>query len=93
MLSVRLDSGQLVAGFILARFNVLALLVATAICVVGSFVYVVVSDPTLALPTALFPAFALQVGYLGGQFLWRRRGKKDGSNELQCLAGILVALF
>jgi hypothetical protein len=65
----------LVLGFLLARFNVFAALVATAICAVSSFTYVVISDLTLAhvLLTSLATAFVLQVGYLVGQFLWRPR--------------------
>jgi hypothetical protein len=64
-----------VLGFLLSRFNVFAALVATAICAVSSFIYVVISDLTLAhvLLTSLATAFVLQVGYLVGQFLWRPR--------------------
>jgi hypothetical protein len=66
---------SLVLGFLLARFNVFAALVATAMCAVSSFIYVVISDLTLAhvLLTSLTTAFVLQVGYLAGQFLWRPR--------------------
>jgi hypothetical protein len=66
---------SLVLGFLLARFNVFAALVATAMCAVISFIYVVISDLTLAhiLLTSLTTAFVLQVGYLVGQFLWRPR--------------------
>jgi hypothetical protein len=69
----------LVLGIFLARFNVFAALVATAICAVSSLIYVAMSDPTPAqvLLTLLGPAFALQVGYLVGQFLWRPRKKKN----------------
>jgi hypothetical protein len=68
----------LVLGIFLARFNVFAALIATAICAVSTLIYVLITDPTPAyvLLTPLVPAFALQVGYLVGQFLWRRR-KKD----------------
>jgi hypothetical protein len=68
---------SLVLGFLLARFNVFAALVATAICAAGSFIFVAISDPTPThvLLTLLAPAFALQAGYLVGQFLWRRRDK------------------
>jgi ABC-type arginine/histidine transport system permease subunit len=70
---------SLVVGFLLARFNVFAASVATAICAVSSLIYVAISDPTPAqvLLTLLAPAFALQVGYLIGQFLWRPRNEKD----------------
>jgi hypothetical protein len=66
---------SLILGFLLARFNVFAALVATAICAVSSFIYDMTSDQTLAhfLPASLATAFVLQVGYLVGQFLWRPR--------------------
>jgi hypothetical protein len=70
---------SLVVGFLLARFNVFAALAATAICAVSSLIYVAISDPSPArvLLTLLAPAFALQVGYLIGQFLWRPRKEED----------------
>jgi hypothetical protein len=65
-----------VLGFLLARFNVSGALVATAICAgVSSFIYVVTNGLTLAhvLVTSLATVFAIQVGYLVGQFLHRPR--------------------
>ena len=66
---------SLVLGFLLARFNVFAALVATALCAVSSFIYAVTRDLTLAhsLLTSFATALVLQVGYLFGQFLWRPR--------------------
>jgi hypothetical protein len=66
---------SLVLGFLLARFNVFAALVATALCAVSCFIYTVTSDFTLgySLLTSLATALALQVGYLVSQFLWRPR--------------------
>jgi hypothetical protein len=72
---VALVVASLVLGLFLARFNVFAALVATAICVIGSFIYDMTSGLTLAhfQLASLAPAFVLQVGYLVGQFLWRPR--------------------
>jgi len=69
----------LVVGFLLARFNVFGALVATAICAVSSLIWFAINDPTPAqiLLTLLAPAFALEVGYLIGQFLRRPRNEKD----------------
>jgi xanthine/uracil/vitamin C permease (AzgA family) len=69
-----------ILGFLLMRFNVFGALVATAICtVISSFIYVVISNLTLAqaLVMSLATAFVLQVGYLVGQFLCDppKRGK------------------
>jgi hypothetical protein len=66
---------SLILGFLMARFNVLAALVATEICAVSSFIYYMTSDVTLAhiLLVSLATAFVLHVGYLVGQFLWRPR--------------------
>lgn len=69
---------SLVLGILLARFNVFAVLVATAACALVSLIYALISDPTPAhVLLAALPAFALQIGYLVGQFLWRRHRKKD----------------
>jgi hypothetical protein len=67
-----LMAASFILGFLLVRFNVLGALVATAICtVLSSFIYVVISNLTLAqaLVMSLATAFVLQVGYLVGQFL------------------------
>jgi len=64
-------AASFILGFLLARFNVFGALVATAICAVGSFIYVLVSDLTLAqsFVMSLATAFVLQVGYLVCQCL------------------------
>ena len=67
-----LMAASFILGFLLARFNVFGALVATAICtVISSFMFVVISNLTLAqaLVMSLATAFVLQAGYLVGQFL------------------------
>jgi hypothetical protein len=58
-------------GLYLARFGVLAVLVATALSSAASFIYDLVDGSTLtqALLLSLFIAFVMQVGYLVGQVL------------------------
>jgi hypothetical protein len=58
-------------GLYLARFGVLAVLVATALSSAASFTYDLMDGSTLtqALLSTLFIAFVVQVGYLIGQVL------------------------
>ena len=74
-----LMAASFILGVLLARFNVFGALVATAICAVSSFIYVVVSDLAMAqsLVLSLATAFLLQVGYLVGQFLCDVADKGD----------------
>ena len=67
---------SLVLGVLLARFNIFAVLIGTAICAGGTFIYNLSRDVALAqaLLASLAAAFASQVGYLGSQFL--RRSQK-----------------
>ena len=64
---------SLVLGLCLARFNVLAALVAAAVCAVGSAViYEIVGDSrvTHSVLTGALTGLVLPVGYLVGQLLW-----------------------
>ena len=74
-----LMAASFILGLVLARFNVFGALVATAICAVSSFIYVVISDLAVAqaLVLSLATAFLLQVGYLVGQFLSDLANKGD----------------
>ena len=58
-------------GFGLARFSVLAALVATALTTAVSFIYDLMngSTPAQAILLSVFFALVLQVGYLVGQVL------------------------
>jgi hypothetical protein len=64
----------LALGFFLARFNVLALLVGSAVSA-ALFVFYLMQDSTLvhSVLLSLATAFVVQVGYLFGQFLQRPR--------------------
>jgi hypothetical protein len=64
----------LALGFFLARFNVLALLVGSAVSA-ALFVFYLMQDSTLVYSVllSLATAFVVQVGYLFGQFLQRPR--------------------
>ena len=57
-------------GFLLARLNVLALVLASAI-LMALFMFYLVQDATLvhSILLSFATAFSLQVGYLLGQFL------------------------
>jgi hypothetical protein len=62
-------------GLWLARFNVLAFLIAAAVLMVGSSFYDVVSETPLAhaILAGLAAAFCLPIGYLVGQLSWPSR--------------------
>ena len=64
----------LALGFFLARFNVLALLVGSAVSA-ALLVFYLMQDSTLvhSVLLSLATAFVVQVGYLFGQFLQRPR--------------------
>jgi hypothetical protein len=66
-----LISAVFALGFSLARFGVLAALVATALSAVVWLIYDLMNGSTLtqALLLSLFFALVLQVGYLVGQLL------------------------
>ena len=74
-----LMAASFILGVLLARFNVFGALVATAICAISSFIYVVISDLALAqaLVLSLATAFVVQVGYLISQFLCDFANKGD----------------
>jgi hypothetical protein len=61
-------------GFLLARFNVFALMVAS-ILLAASFMLYLVQESTLAYSILLSVAiaFVVQIGYLVGQFLQKPR--------------------
>jgi hypothetical protein len=65
----------LALGFFLARFNVLALLVGSAVSA-AVFVFYFMQDSTLvhSVLLSLATAFVVQVGYLFGQFLQKPPG-------------------
>jgi hypothetical protein len=65
-----------VLGLILARFGVLAALLATALSTAGSFTYDLMNGSTFtqALSSGVIFALVLQVGYLVGQVLPPLRG-------------------
>jgi len=60
----------LALGFLLARFNVFALVLASAI-LVAVFTFYLVQDATLvhSILLSLATAFSVQIGYLFGHFL------------------------
>jgi hypothetical protein len=62
---------SLVLGLCLARFNVLAALVAAAVCAAGSAIYEMVGDSriTHSVLTGALTGLVLPVGYLVGQLL------------------------
>jgi hypothetical protein len=66
-----LTSAVFALGFSLARFGVLAALVATALSAIVWLIYDLMNGSTLtqALLLSLFFALVLQVGYLVGQLL------------------------
>jgi len=66
---------SLVLGVLLARFNIFAALVGSAVCAASSFAYDISREvaPAQALLSSLGAAFALQLGYLVTQFLRRQQ--------------------
>ena len=66
---------SLVLGILLARFNIFAALVGSAICAASSFFYDISREvaPAQAFLAGVGAAFALQLGYLVTQFLRRQQ--------------------
>jgi hypothetical protein len=62
---------SLVLGLSLARFNVLAALVAAAVCAAGSAIFEMVGDSNIihSVLTGALTGLVLPVGYLVGQLL------------------------